>query len=97
MREAIGPATRILITSGTATSANFSSSKPEILNIVKLASDAAVEVVQIREKQLPTRLLFELAAESIASVAGSSTKIFVNERFDIAIAAKAHGVHLTSS
>ena len=97
MREAIGPATRILITSGTATSANYSSSKPEILNIVKLASDAAVEVVQIREKQLPTRLLFELAAESIASVAGSSTKIFVNERFDIAIAAKAHGVHLTSS
>ena len=97
MRVAIAPGTRILITSGTATSANFSSSKPEILNIVRLASDAGVEAVQIREKALPARLLFELAAEAVDRVAGSSTKIFVNERFDIAMAAKAHGVHLTSS
>lgn len=97
MREAIRPGIRILITAGTATSANFSSSKPEILNIVRLASDAGVEAVQIREKALPARPLFELAAEAVDRVANSSTKIFVNERFDIAIAAKAHGVHFTSS
>lgn len=97
MSEIIRPGTRILITPGTATSANFSLSKSEILNVVTRAAEIGIEIVQIREKSLSARLLLELAAEAVELVSDSLTRIFVNERFDIAITAKAHGVQLTSS
>jgi thiamine-phosphate pyrophosphorylase len=58
---------------------------------------AGIEIVQIREKRLPSRLLFELVRHASELTSGSSTRLLVNERFDIAIAAGADGVHLTST
>ncbi len=88
---------RLLITPGLADPSNFSVQKTEILQTVELAVAAEIEIVQIREKRLPARSLFELVRDAAVLTAGSATRILVNERFDIAIAAGADGVHLTST
>jgi thiamine-phosphate pyrophosphorylase len=56
---------------------------------------AGVEWVQIREKDLPTRSLLSLteAAMERARPQGR-TRVMVNDRLDVALAAQAHGVHL---
>jgi thiamine-phosphate pyrophosphorylase len=91
------PPVRMLITPGTATQSNFSTLKSSLLETVGLAVTAGIEIVQLREKQLTGRQLFELAVDSVALTANSATKLLINERFDIAIAANADGVHLTSA
>jgi thiamine-phosphate pyrophosphorylase len=69
--------------------------EPEpLLPRVLAAIRAGVDVVQIREKDLPTRPLLEL----VASVAKESwkldTRIVVNDRLDVALAGGDAGVHL---
>ena len=51
-------------------------------------------MVQIRERLLPARMLFDLAAFVVELLAETSTLVIVNERSDVAIAARADGVHL---
>ncbi len=51
-------------------------------------------IVQIREKQLTSRWLFELAVESKALLRSKNALIIINERVDIALAAFCDGVHL---
>ena len=58
---------------------------------------AGIEIVQIREKRLHARFLFELAQAAALLTSGTSTRLLINERFDIAIAAGADGVHLSST
>ena len=53
--------------------------------------------IQVREKDLSTRQLLELTSRILDSVAGTGTKVLVNDRIDCAIAAGADGVHLPSS
>lgn len=84
-----------LITGGMATPENFPETSARILNLVCVAARSGVPLVQIREKNLPARLVFELTRKAVA-VAGSETKILVNDRADVALAAGAHGVHLTA-
>ena len=51
--------------------------------------------VQIREKDLPTRRLLALTEAALASARHQGrTRMMVNDRLDVALAAKAHGVHL---
>ncbi|HEV8591107.1 MAG TPA: thiamine phosphate synthase [Pyrinomonadaceae bacterium] len=83
-----------LITRGEAGPANFSQKKKEILDIVRAAVDAGVNLIQIREKDLEGRQLFEIVLAAVEIAAGSKTLILASERFDVAIAAGAHGVHL---
>jgi thiamine-phosphate pyrophosphorylase len=63
---------------------------PRILTAV----EAGVDIVQIREKDLPTRELLELVGAAVAAAAGTGVKVVVNYRLDIALAVGAHGVHL---
>src|SRR3954453_13952856 len=68
----------------------------DILRLVRAAADAEVPLFQIREKSLPARALFELVARAAELTRGSKTRLLVNDRSDIARAAGADGVHLTS-
>ena len=68
----------------------------EILRLVRAAVDADVPLFQIREKSLPARVLYELVARVAEITHGSKTRLLVNDRSDIARAAGADGVHLTT-
>ena len=88
---------RLLITPGLSDPSNFSAQRAEILETVAFAIAAGIGIVQIREKRLPARSLFELVRDAVDLTAGFATRLLVNERFDIALAAGADGVHLTST
>jgi thiamine-phosphate pyrophosphorylase len=60
------------------------------------AIEAGVDMVQIREKDLPARELLGVAREVVGG-AGAGTEVYVNSRFDVARAAGATGVHLPAS
>ena len=79
-----------LITKGEMTALNYAEKRRETLETIKIAVQNKIPLIQIREKQLSARNLFELTAEAAKIAENSPTKILVNDRADIA-----HGVHLT--
>src|SRR5262245_61950040 len=86
------------ITSG-ATTARTTPEAPEFLNIlqfVEAAVTTGVPLIQIREKSLSARVLYELTTRAAAITRNTATRLLVNDRFDIARAAGADGVHLTT-
>jgi thiamine-phosphate pyrophosphorylase len=60
------------------------------------AARASVDYIQLREKDLPARELESLAREAIHLVrsANHETRLLINSRSDVALAAGADGVHL---
>lgn len=88
-----------LITSGetnaqtTPATEDFSN----VLRLVEAAVSAKIDLIQIREKQLSAKVLYQLSSRAAAITRGSATKLLVNDRSDIAAACGADGVHLTSS
>jgi thiamine-phosphate pyrophosphorylase len=87
-----------LITSGKTTVATTPASDEyrEVLNLVQAAIEAGVPLLQIREKQLTGRTLYQLSVDAAKLAESSSTRVLINDRADIARAAGADGVHLTS-
>lgn len=57
---------------------------------------AHVNLIQIREKNLSTRVLYDLALQSVEITRGSNTHLLINDRADVARSAGAAGVHLTA-
>lgn len=55
---------------------------------------AGVTLVQVREPDLEARALAGLIRAVLDAVAGTPTRVVVNDRLDVALAAGAHGVHL---
>jgi thiamine-phosphate pyrophosphorylase len=86
-----------LITRGESTPENFDRSSREILEIIRVAVEEGVPLVQIREKGLTERLLFELTQMATEKTRASWTRLLVNDRADIALAAGADGVHLAAN
>ena len=89
--------TTYLITKGILTDENFAASKIETLETIRRAVEFDVSLIQIREKKLGAKLLFELARQAAAITENSKTKLLINDRADIALAANADGVHLTAN
>ncbi len=58
-----------------------------------------IDLIQLREKDLPDAEIAALARAILQSIAGtkSRTRLLINSRLDIAIATGAHGVHLTAA
>jgi thiamine-phosphate pyrophosphorylase len=88
-----------LITRGATTETTTADSKEfrEIVLQASAAVTAGIQLIQIREKQLPANILFELARIVVATARGSSTQVLINDRADIAASAGADGVHLTTT
>jgi thiamine-phosphate diphosphorylase len=55
---------------------------------------AGIDVIQLREHDLAAAALRDLTRAVVAACAGTPTKVLVNNRADVALAAGAHGVHL---
>jgi thiamine-phosphate pyrophosphorylase len=68
-----------------------------LLDRIRDAAEAGIDFIQMREKDLSAREVFELARSALALLAGSPTRLLVNDRLDIALSAKAHGVHLPAA
>jgi thiamine-phosphate pyrophosphorylase len=86
-----------LITDGTLTAENFREKSSATLRTIENAVRSNVSLIQIREKNLSARFVFELAEKAVQIARDSNTKLLINDRADIAFAAGADGVHLTAN
>ena len=87
-----------LITSGETTP-HTEPTSPEfshILSLVRAAVSSGIHLIQLREKNLRPRVLYELARQAASLRRERRTLILVNDRADIALAAGCDGVHLTA-
>lgn len=55
---------------------------------------AGVSIIQYRNKQAATRTLYDEALCMKTICMGTSTRLIINDRIDIALAVDAHGVHI---
>jgi thiamine-phosphate diphosphorylase len=65
-----------------------------LLHRVRVAAVDGVHLVQVRERDLDGGPLTRLVMGCVDAVGGTSARVLVNDRFDVALAAGAHGVHL---
>jgi thiamine-phosphate pyrophosphorylase len=88
-----------LITSGETSASTTPADKDfsDLLRLVEAAAAAEVSLLQLREKNLNARTLYELTARAVEIVRTTKTRLLVNDRADIAMGAGAHGVHLTAA
>jgi thiamine-phosphate pyrophosphorylase len=68
----------------------------DILAFAARAVREGVDMIQVREKDLPTKDLFDLVCKIRDLAAGTGTRVLVNDRLDVALAASVDGVHLPS-
>ena len=66
-----------------------SARRAELLVRVRAAAEAGVDYIQLRERDLSARELESLAREAMRTIAGTSARLLINHRADVAIAAGA--------
>ncbi len=89
---------RCAITDGAAADFVNTAHIDRLQNQVRRWAADGIDIIQLREKTLDAGALFTLA-EAILRIfreTNASTRLLVNGRADVAIAARTHGVHLTS-
>jgi thiamine-phosphate pyrophosphorylase len=87
------------ITDRTQFPGTESQRRERLLKKISEAAVAGVDYLQLREKDLSGRELESLAKEAAQLIreSRSNTGLLINSRTDVALAAEAHGVHLTSN
>jgi thiamine-phosphate pyrophosphorylase len=80
-----------------AADAGSQPSVDEVVARVRAAAYAGIDLVQVREPDLHARALCSVVGRCVAAVRGTSARVLVNERADVAITAGADGVHLRAS
>lgn len=65
-----------------------------LIRRIATAARAGIHLIQVRERDMADGELLVLVTQAVAAVRGTRTRILVNDRVDVAIAAGAHGVHL---
>lgn len=68
-----------------------------VVEQARRAAAAGVTFIQVRERDLETSALVTLVGQVVDATAGSPVRVLVNDRFDVALAAGAHGVHLRAT
>lgn len=68
-----------------------------LLEVVEAALQGGVRAVQLREKDLNTKELYELALEMRKLTRQFEARLIINDRADVALAVDADGVHLGNS
>jgi thiamine-phosphate pyrophosphorylase len=82
------------------TEANPAESLTALTRKIEEITAAGIDWLQIREKDLPAAALASITRQSLritanlSAKASGATRILVNDRLDVAIAERAHGVHL---
>ena len=66
----------------------------DIFAVVSDAVASGMDMIQVREKDLSGKALLEFARRVVEISKGTRCEVFVNGRFDVALAAGASGVHL---
>jgi thiamine-phosphate pyrophosphorylase len=66
----------------------------DLLSVVEEALHGGVRAIQLREKDLSTKELYETAYELRRLTTRFGAKLFINDRVDIALAVDADGVHI---
>jgi thiamine-phosphate pyrophosphorylase len=74
--------------------APFDRARARLIAQAREAAEAGVDLVQVRERDLPAADLAALVRDVVAAARGSRTRVLVNDRLDVAIACGAHGVQL---
>lgn len=85
-----------LISDGSITDESYPAKSEKLLRLVKVAVEVRIPLIQVREKNLSTRHLYDLTLAIVAISKHSQTRILVNDRTDVALCAGADGVHLTA-
>lgn len=62
--------------------------------VVRAALEAGAPAVQLRDKAASARVMFEQAVRLRAITSSFGAQLFINDRLDVALAARADGVHL---
>jgi thiamine-phosphate pyrophosphorylase len=68
-----------------------------LLRQTAFAVEAGIDVIQLRERDLDARALAALASAILDVTKGTSTRLVINDRLDVALACGAHGVHLPAA
>jgi thiamine-phosphate pyrophosphorylase len=70
--------------------------RPEaaLIRRIAAAARAGIHLIQVRERDMADGALLSLVTQAVEAVRGTRTRILVNDRIDVAMAAGAHGVHL---
>lgn len=65
-----------------------------LIQRIAAAARAGTHLIQIRQPQLEALALTRLAERALRAIKDTRTRLLVNDRVDVALAAGAHGVHL---
>lgn len=65
-----------------------------LIRRIAAAARAGIHLIHVRERDMADGALLSLVTQAVEAVRGTRTRILVNDRIDVAMAAGAHGVHL---